>query len=354
MSSPTTSKETEDALLNDKQSAENNQNGNQSSCASSCGVNQANIEAGTASAPGATQVNANHIIQYPRQPKRDDGKWTSIGSLIGALLGKFANKGSINKAKDAENEWSRINTELHNKGNELWGKMPAERSTANDADTDLANQYTWNVDQRDSELARATKLDVCNDTLHEKVCKFAQCGYTPDYDGIKARIMADVAAQTKKARAEMCKSLNRYSTRACCGIETALATTSIATAVGALHKAREDERARAWQINEGLLFKAVELMEKHRGERTNSAAAFDKTAINIQQKRYDAHNSNYFDMAKLGAEFLTSAGKNYAWLAESHRKTAEKMSGELATLGGIVGSVLAGFLLRKNKEDKCG
>lgn len=331
-----------------------NKNGEQSSCASSCGVNQANIEAGTASAPGATQVNANHIIQYPRQPKRDDGKWIAVGSLLGSLLGKFAESGTINKAKDAEKKWAEINERLRDKGFDFWNKMPSERSTADDADTDLANQYTWNVDQRNAELARAEKLDDCNDSLHEKVCKFAQCGYTPDYDGIKSRIMADVATQTKKARAEMCKSLNRYSARACCGIETALATTSIATSVGALYKAREDERSRSWQINEGLLFKAVELMEKHRGERTNSAAAFDKTAINVQQKRYDAHNGNYFDMAKLGAEFLSSAGKNYAWLAESHRRTAEKMSGNLSTLGGIIGLVLAGFLDFDSGENDCG
>lgn len=32
----------------------------------------------------------NHILQFPRQPKRDDGKWVAIGSLIGSLLGKIA------------------------------------------------------------------------------------------------------------------------------------------------------------------------------------------------------------------------------------------------------------------------
>lgn len=38
----------------------------------------------------AMGVNSNHILQFPRQPKRDDGKWVAIGSLIGALLGKIA------------------------------------------------------------------------------------------------------------------------------------------------------------------------------------------------------------------------------------------------------------------------
>ena len=329
-------------------------NGAQSACASACGVNQANIESGTASGVGSTQVNANHIIQYPRQPKLDDGKWMAIGSLLGALLGKFADNSLINKAKDAENEWKKINQQLHAKGIELWDLAPKEKALADEADTDLANQYDWNIGQRDAELARAQQLDSCNDTLHDMMCKFATCGYTPDYDGIKARILADVAGQTKKARAEMCKNLNRYSVRQCCGIETALATTAIATTVSALYKAREDERSRAWQINEQLVFKTAEVMEQHRNNRLNSSAAFDKTGIGIQQARYTAHNGNYFDLTKLGGDFLTSAGKNYAWLADSYRKTADKLSSSLSSLGSLIAVVLSMWLGKNSGENTCG
>lgn len=329
--------------------------GQQGACASSCGVNTANVEAGTASGVGSTQVNANHIIQYPRQPKYTDGKWISLGSLLGALLGKFAEKGSIDKAKAAELNWKIINQQLHAKGNELWDLAPAEKAIAEDADSDLANQYIWNVNQRDAELGRAEKLDDCNDSLHDKLCQFAQCGYVPDYDGIKARIMADVATQTKKAREQLCKNLNRYSVRQCCNIETMLATQAISTTVSSLYKAREDERARAWQINEGLITKAVETFETHRNARLNSAAAFDKTAIGVQQNRYSAHNGNYFDLAKLGGDFLSSAGRNYAWLADSYRKTAEKSSSSLSNLGALIAMVLGIWLTGENTDsDNCG
>lgn len=330
-----------------------NQSQQQGTCAASCGVNQAYIEKGDASGTGATQVNANHIIQYPRQPKLDDGKWISIGSLIGSILGKFADNGVLGKAKDAENSWKRLNDDMHAKGKDLWDRAPHEWDKAAKADNDLENHHKWNVDQRDTELGRAEQLDNCNDALHEKLCQFAQCGYEPDYDGIKSRIMADVAAQAKKTREEACKNLNRYSVRQCCGIETAIATASIATAVGALYKAREDERARAWQINEGLLYKAVELMENHRNKRHDNAAQLDKTGINIQQGRFQAHNGNFFDLSKLGGEFLASAGKNYAWLAESYRKTADKMSGSLAALGGLIGLLLGEFLKGNSGENEC-
>lgn len=338
------------------QSNVDNKNGNQTqgTCATSCGVNQAYVEKGEATGTGSTQVNANHIIQYPRQPKMDDGKWIAIGSLLGALLGKFADNGTINKAKDAEGKWKVINEQLADKGREIWGRMPNEATEADKADNDLENQYDWNIARRDDELGRAQKLDDCNDNIHEKICEFASCGYTPDYDGITARIKADVASQTKKQREQMCKSLNRYSANQCCGIETALATAAISTTVGALYKAREDERSRAFQITEGLLFKAGELMENHRNGRFTSAMALDKTGINIQQTRYAQHNDNYQKLAALGAEFLSSAGKNYAWLAESYRRTADKMSGDLANLGALIAVVLSLWLGENAGENNCG
>lgn len=344
-----------DSTIGNKDKVEN-KNGSQSqgTCASSCGVNQAYVEKGEATGTGSTQVNANHIIQYPRQPKMDDGKWIAIGSLLGALLGKFADNGTLRKAKDAEDKWKVINEQLADKGRELWGKMLKEESEADKADNDLENQYDWNIARRDEELGRAHALDNCNDSIHDKICAYAQCGYIPDYDGISARIKADVAAQTKKQREQLCKNLNRYSARQCCGIETALSTAAISTTVGALYKAREDERARAFQINEGLLFKAGELMENHRNGRLNAATAMDKTGINIQQTRYARHNGNYHKLATLGADFLTSAGKNYAWLAESYRKTADKMSGDLANLGALIAVVLAMWHKNKSGENECG
>ena len=321
--------------------------------ASSQNVNIEPVEAaGTGSVVNSSPV----VIQVPRQPKPDDGKWMMIGSMIGSLLGFYSNGSILDKAKDAEDKWKRLNEELHAKGKELWDKMPGEWDEANKADNDLENQYDWNIRLRDTELGRAERLDNCNDTLHDKLCAFANCGYTPDYDGIKSRIIADVQAATKKRREELCKSLNRYSARQCCGIETALATSAMSTTVSALYKAREDERARAWQINEGLLFKTAELMESHRNGRMSSATSADKVGINIQQTRYDRHRDNYMQLSTLGADFLSSAGKNYAWLAESYRKTAEKDKSSLSTFGALLGMISFMIYQAINSEDNkpCG
>lgn len=320
------------------------------------GSQNVNIEPVSAPGTGSVAVQSPVVIQVPRQPKTDDGKWMMIGSMIGSLLGFFANGSILDKAKSAEDNWKKLNEELHAKGKELWGRMPEEQADADKADNDLENQYDWNINLRDAERARAEKLDDCNDTLHEKICAFANCGYVPDYDGIKARIVADVQAVTKNKRAELCKNLNRYSARQCCGIETALATSAISTTVSALYKAREDERSRAWQINEGLLFKATEMMEKHREARMQVATNADKVGIQIQQERYRSHNNNYFELAKLGADFLTSAGKNYAWLAESYRRTAEKDKSSLSTFGALLGMITYMIYQAMETEDNkpCG
>lgn len=345
MSNEPASKETEAKLLNGE--------GEQTSCAASCGVNQAYVGKGEATGTGSTQVNANHIIQYPKQPKYTDGKWISLGSLLGALLGKFAEKGSIDKAKDAEKNWAKINQQLHDKGNELWGLAPKERSLADKADADLENHHSWNVAQRDAETNRAEKLDNCNDDLHKKMCQFATCGYTPDYDGITSRIKADVAKQLKASRQQLTKGLNRYSVKQCCGVETALATSAIATTVSALYKAREDERSRAWQINEQMIYKTAELMERHRDARMLSAAGFDKAGIGVQQARYTNHNNNFIDWVKVGGDFLSSAGRNYAWLADSHRKTAEKSSSSLSNLGALIAMAVGLWLNNGKEENEC-
>lgn len=297
------------------------------------------IEPVEATGTGSVVNSSPVVIQVPRQPKQDDGKWMLIGSLLGSILGNYANESMIKKAKAAEDTWNVLNKQLHDKGNEIWNRMPEAMDKANKADDDLEKHHQWNTELSDSEKARAEKLDGCNDSLHEKICQFAQCGYVPDYDGIKARIMADVAGVTKKKREELCKNLNRYSVRQCCGIETALATSAISTTVSALYKAREDERARAWQINEGLLFKAAEMMERDRSNRLKDAMTARNTAVSIQKDRYNNHNNNYLNFAKLGGEFLSAAGRNYAWLADSYRKTAEKGKLSLAQLGGLLGVV---------------
>ncbi len=58
-------------------------------------------------------------------------------------------------------------------------------------------------------------------------------------------------------------------------------------------------------------------MENHRNGRFGSAA-WIKLGINIPaNSRYASHNDGYHKLA-LGADFLSSAGKNYAWLAEGY------------------------------------
>ena len=63
--------------------------------------NKVEIKETSASAPNATSVSAPHIVQYPRPPKRDDGRWLALSSVIGNIIGKLSSQKVIKEAKSA-------------------------------------------------------------------------------------------------------------------------------------------------------------------------------------------------------------------------------------------------------------
>lgn len=298
-------------------------------------------------------VSSNHILQFPRQPQRNDGRWVALGSLIGALLGRLASGSMIEKAKKAEDKWKDANDKLFTMGNDQFSKAPGQWDGMLKADAEVEQDADWNLGARDIEQAYAYKLDNCNDALHDKLCQYVQCGYKPDYYGIAARVVAAAEAATAKECREIKRQLNRYSVDRCCDISVKLATAKVMAVVGAVSKQREDERRKQWEINSELIFKGTDLMEKHRQGRLNDAQNFDKSNADLRKFLYQQRQSNYHTLVKSGGEFLAAAGKNYGWLSDSYRKTAEKDQDMLANLGAMIAVVAAMFLFDKS-EDSCG
>lgn len=306
----------------------------------------------------AMGVNSNHILQFPRQPKRDDGKWIAIGSLLGALLGKVASAGIMNQVKNAENKWKDINSKLHSMGDGLFDKAPPEWQRMKDAETNLENHTTWNINGRDVEYDYANQLNNCNDEIHQKLCEYILCGYKPDYYGIASRVIATAEAATAKECRELKKSLNRYSVDNCCDIGIRLATAKIMSVVGAVTAQRESERQKQWELNQKMLADGAELFEKHRSDRINRAQKFGDKASDLQENLYKLRQYNYFKLVELGGEFLAAAGKNYGWLADSLRKSSEKDSSGLANLGAMIATIAAVFFCDPGgfcgADDSCG
>lgn len=288
-------------------------------------------------------VNATHILQFPRQPKRDDGKWVAIGSLLGALLGKVASSSIIKKAREAEGKWREANDTIFGKGRELLGKAPPEWDKMLNAEADLENEADWLNNVRDRELDYAYSLDNCTDDIHSKLCAYVNCGYKPDYFGIATRVIASAEAAAQKECRELKKSLNRYASKGCCDIGIRLATAKVMSVVGTVSKLREDERRKQWEINNELLFKGAELFEKHRAARLGEALNVEKYQSDLRKWFYEKRNYNYLKLTEMGGEFLASAGKNYGWLADSLRKTSEKDTSGLANLGAMLAVAAAIF-----------
>ena len=60
--------------------------------ADACYTNTIKVEPVSNSGTNGTCISSPHIVQYPKVPLRDDGKWMAMGGIIGSLIGKFANE----------------------------------------------------------------------------------------------------------------------------------------------------------------------------------------------------------------------------------------------------------------------
>ena len=187
-----------------------------------------------------------------------------------------------------------------------------------------------------AERSRAATLDTCLNALHEKLCCLALTGYIPDYNGILLRAKADVASVVAAKINEICRTANRYNrnitTDAYCDIQRQ----GVLALVGTVTMAREKERQFAYQQQVALTTSATQLIESHRNARVASAVT---------------HDNN-------GGQFLSSAGRNYAFLAESLRRTAQLDGGSFATLGAVAGLFLStyfnGSCSGVDNNDNCG
>ncbi len=256
-----------------------------------CMTQQAETGNASASAPNAVSISSPHISQV-RVPRRDDGRWLSIGSLIGTVIGKFANQDQIDQAEEAEQVWRELTDKMMEVGLE---------------------EFT----------THAQAIRECNDNIWQKFCDYVMCGYKPDYDGILSRVRADASMVTASKKAEACRIAKRYNVGINANVMCDLLRTEVLATVGAANAARESERQMMWKANTELI--------------GNAAIRFEQA----YQGRID-----------LGAKLMSSAGENYAFLAESLRRTAEKNISDLALLGSLLASLLQIFF--NPPQDNCG
>lgn len=250
----------------------------------------------TASSPNAVSISSPHITQV-RTPRQDDGHWIALGSMVGSILGKWSNKSLIDKAEAAEDIWKSMTDQMKDVG---------------------LDEFT----------TRAQAIRSCNDDIWQKFCDYALCGYKPDYDGILSRARADASIVTLSKKAEARRHAKRYNVGINGNVMSDLLRSEILATVGAASAARENERQFMWKANTDLI--------------GNAAIQFERA----YQGRID-----------LGAKLVSSAGENYAYLAESLRRTAEKNTSGLAELGGLIGALLVAFcvpsMICNTGEDCC-
>lgn len=300
---------------------------------------QIEVQPAEAGGVNSTAISSPHIIQYPKQPKRDDGKWMALGNIIGALIGKFANAGKLSDASKAEDNWADLNKQLHDQGNSEWNRVPVERQLATTADDDLRDLAEKDKIRSDTEYGFGESLKPCIETLTAEVCEFARCGYVPDYQGILNRAKADAEIVAASKLAEACRAASRYNVGMSSMVASDIRRAAQLSIVGTAAQLREQERATKWKVDSEIKMKALELTESMRNRRQETSNTISNRHLTNQTQRYTAHNQNGYASLQMGGDLLSSAGQNYAWLAESLRRSAEKDSGNFAALGALIASL---------------
>lgn len=295
---------------------------------------------------GAVAVNAPHIVQYPRPPKRDDGRWLALASVIGNVIGKLSSQKVIKGAKKAEDEWKDVMARMKDLADREAARVDPLRDKAQQAMDDLDKRNTRNWGLSDVEHDYADRLKPCIDSAADDLCRISNCGYEADYDGIYTRVAADAALATQKEFDKICRINSRYNTGWGCDIRAKLSINETALVVGEVNKQREIERQNKWKLDYEMKRQTFETLEGARLRRETMQHTYDTAANSIRGNQYTNYRADADNSLKMGADLLASHGQNAAWLADSLRKTAKESMANWGTLAAMITS----FILTWNSK----
>jgi hypothetical protein len=192
--------------------------------------------------------------------------------------------------------------------------------------------------------------------LHARLCAYALCGYRADYQGIVNRVRAETNLQLSNRVRELRETADRYNTGVNADVFCDMQRSAMLTSVLASTKALEDERQFMWKMNNELVFRAADTVEKHRSNRLSDSLRFEALGQTGELNRHRIADTNSKEHVQMGGQFLTGAGQNYAFLAESLRRTAQLDGQDFATLGALAGIFLPQFFggCAFSTPDNCG
>lgn len=261
-----------------------------------CGDQTVDIGECNVSGTNTTGLQSSYVVQYPKQYRRTDGKWIALASVIGAVLGVINNKDEVEKAGKAQDKWNKVTDALGDKGLHL--------------------------------LDYAEVLKECNNTLHDRLCALALCGFKMDYAGIIARARAIALSSVEVERRKLCRTADRYNTGLNAQAQSDIIAAGIVAAVTAVNISIENARAKEFEINYKLL---------------------RQTANDFE--------SAYLGRISLGYSLTAAAAESYRNLAISYREQAVAVGKDWTTLATTIGLLLAVLLPKwdeREPESDCG
>lgn len=333
--------------------------------AAGCG-NTVNIGQPTASGVNSSVNSSPVVFNYPVQPPDDTGRMLAIGSIIGGLFDALLGGDALGGAQDAQNVWKdTLDGTMTPRGKSELNYVDTVRNKLPPYESDLSNMLTL---YRDDAAALWPKLDLidgqikaeidsnlgrsdteynyaniaCMDDAIAALCTMVGCGYTPDYAGIATRARADAEVASVENYRSLCRTGNRYNSRA---TQTALMEIRLQTTTAALvasSVSREAERIKSFEINENLRFKGATTLENIRLGRRELSLKYDNAAGAALRERWNAVASTWLSIQKLGDSTTQFAWKAYAESAfKSYELGGQMMASAMQAYQAFAESVRA-------------
>lgn len=236
------------------------------------------------SATVAAEAKGNSVTQILRAPNMD-GQFLMVGNLIGALVGRLYNSGTLEKAKDAEKLLRSNIDKLSDTGNSIMDK---------------GNKDPY-----------APNMDSLFKILYDTAAK----GYCPNYQNIFQESVYNSIVSARRQQKNIITFSNRYNISIPMTTAVSIRSSQTIAAVSSYTRTAEQARQFMWEAS-----------------------------LNYQIKIGDLFEKTYMDFETIGGEMVAGSATGAANLSQSLRQTAAMDIGDWSALVGMVALLLPELL----------
>lgn len=312
------------------------------------------IEVGDSKAEGTGSVciTQPHIVNYPKPPPRDDGLMWAIGSIVGTMLGKYANKKIIKEAHKEEQALKDLNKKIEDAGLSDFDKAKELENKAFQLQDNVLARADQITQKGDMEYDYGQTLMPDIDKLNSEIRESMRCLYTPDYKNALSIIKADTEKAIAIEKEKICRNKDRYNIGFDCdsNIKLSMASANNILANANIAYAQEyDKKLNALKAKTEYVAK----LENTRLARNQSGVDLLSRGVSLVEKSRDITIDYSYKTKLIALDLITASAKNHLWVAQSLRETAKNTLDDFSKSIPFIVNTIFGFyskIMDKKKE----